>query len=61
MSQEDVTRRQAAAVPELQGKAKHGNVPANPIIAGTHAPALKVISQHTPQRGKTNFRCILHH
>ena len=30
-------RNEAAAVPEIQGKAK-----ANPIIAGTHAPALKV-------------------
>ena len=51
MSQEDVTRKQAAAVPELQGKAKHGNVPANPIIAGTHAPALKVYHS-TPHKGE---------
>lgn len=35
-------RNEAAAVPEIQGKAKHGNEKANPIIAGTHAPALKV-------------------
>ena len=54
MSQEDVTRRQAAAVPELQGKAKHGNVPANPIIAGTHAPALKVYHS-TPHKGENQF------
>lgn len=35
-------RNSAAAVPEIQGKAKHGNAQANPIIAGTHAPGLKV-------------------
>ena len=51
MSQEDVTRKQAAAVPEIQGKAKHGNVPANPIIAGTHAPSLKVYHS-TPHKGE---------
>ena len=38
-------RNEAAAVPEIQGKAKHGNEKANPIIAGTHAPALKVFTQ----------------
>lgn len=32
----------AAAVPLIQGKAKHGNVKAKPIIAGTEAPSLKV-------------------
>lgn len=32
----------APTVPEISGKAKHGHVKANPIIAGTHAPALKV-------------------
>ncbi len=31
-----------AAVPEIQGKAKHGKVRANPIIAGTSSPAQKV-------------------
>lgn len=30
------------AVPEISGKAKHGHNPANSIIAGTHAPSLKV-------------------
>lgn len=30
------------AVPEIQGKAKHGNIKSNPIIAGTQAPAQKV-------------------
>ena len=35
-------RNEQAAVPELQGKAKHGHVRANPIIAGTKAPAQKV-------------------
>ena len=29
-------------VPELQGKAKSGRERAKPIIAGTHAPSLKV-------------------
>lgn len=29
-------------VSEIQGKAKYGNIHANPIIAGTHSPALKV-------------------
>lgn len=32
----------AAAVPEIQGKAKHGKVHANPIIAGTKPPSQKV-------------------
>lgn len=31
-----------AAVPEIQGKAKHGKAHANPIIAGTKPPAQKV-------------------
>lgn len=46
MSRPEVTHTQpkntAAAVPEIQGKAKHGKVHANPIIAGTEAPSLKV-------------------
>ena len=29
-------------VPEIQGKAKHKNVRANPIIAGTNSPSQKV-------------------
>ncbi|MGN0621915.1 MAG: hypothetical protein ACI4I9_08610 [Porcipelethomonas sp.] len=36
------TRNEASMVPLIQGKAKYGNEHANPIIAGTHAPALKV-------------------
>ena len=32
----------AAAVPEIQGRAKHGKVHVNPIIAGTRSPSLKV-------------------
>ncbi len=35
-------RNEAAAVPEIQGKAKHGKAHANPIIAGTKPPAQKV-------------------
>lgn len=34
-------RNEQAAVPEIQGKAKHGKEKANPIIAGTKAPSLK--------------------
>ncbi len=30
------------SVSQIQGKAKHGKVEANPIIAGTQSPALKV-------------------
>lgn len=29
-------------VPEIQGKAKHGKIPANPIVAGTSGPSQKV-------------------
>ena len=35
-------RNDQAAVPEIQGKAKHGKEKANPIIAGTEAPSQKV-------------------
>lgn len=35
-------RNTAAAVPEIQGKAKHGKAHVNPIIAGTESPAMKV-------------------
>lgn len=35
-------RNEVAAVPELQGKAKHTKAKANTIIAGTHAPSQKV-------------------
>ena len=35
-------RNEQATVPEIDGKAKHGNNKANPIIAGTAAPSLKV-------------------
>ena len=35
-------RNDQAAVPEIQGKAKHGKDKANPIIAGTKAPSQKV-------------------
>ena len=35
-------RNSAPPVPEIQGKAKHGNAKANPIIAGTGGPHLKV-------------------
>lgn len=35
-------RNEQPSVPEIQGKAKHGNEKVNPIIAGTKAPSLKV-------------------
>lgn len=35
-------RNDVAAVPEIHGKAKHGEVNANPIISGAHAPSQKV-------------------
>ena len=35
-------RNTAPAVPEIQGKAKHGKEHVRPIIAGTEAPAQKV-------------------
>lgn len=35
-------RNDVTPVPEIQGKAKHGKEHANPIIAGTEAPAQKV-------------------
>ncbi len=35
-------KNDVAPVPEIQGKAKHGNKSANPIIAGTHSPSQKV-------------------
>lgn len=42
----------AAAVPEIQGKAKCGKISARPIIAGTHAPDLKVYhtQPHTTEK-----------
>lgn len=35
-------RNNQAAVPEIQGKVKHGKAHVNPIIAGTKAPSQKV-------------------
>lgn len=35
-------KNDVAPVPEIQGKAKHGNERANPIIAGTEPPSQKV-------------------
>lgn len=35
-------RNEAASVPEIQGKAKHGNKTANPIIEGVNSAPLKV-------------------
>lgn len=41
-------RNKQAAVPEIQGKAKHGKEKANPIIAGTKAPDMKVWHSEKP-------------
>ncbi len=35
-------RNAEAPVAQIEGKAKHGKVKANPIIAGTHSPSQKV-------------------
>lgn len=39
---EDKKKNDVPTVPEIQGKAKHGNDHVNPIIAGTHSPSQKV-------------------
>lgn len=45
------TKNNQPAVPEIEGKAKHGKAHANPIIPGTRPPAQKVY--HTvPHAGK---------
>ncbi len=36
------SHNKAIAVPEIQGKAKHGKAKVNPIIAGTESPSQKV-------------------
>lgn len=38
-------KKQQPPVPEIQGKAKHGNEHARPIIPGTEGPELKVYHQ----------------
>ena len=43
-------KNDVAAVPEIQGKAKHGKEKANPIITGTAAPTQKV--HHTVPHAK---------
>ena len=49
MARPDVThtrpRNSESPVPEIQGKAKHGKAKANPIVAGTSGPGLKVYHQ----------------
>ncbi|MDE5859280.1 MAG: hypothetical protein K2H23_02665 [Oscillospiraceae bacterium] len=42
-------RNDVPPVPEISGKAKHGKEQANPIIAGTESPSLKVY--HTVPHG----------
>ena len=45
-------KNQTASVPELQGKAKTGKKPANPIIAGTASPSHRVFhsTAHTAEK-----------
>lgn len=45
-------RNTAAAVPEIQGKAKHGKAHVNPIITGTSAPDQKVwhVTPHAKEK-----------
>ena len=45
-------RNEQAAVPEIQGKAKHGKEKVNPIIVGTETPAQKVYhtTPHTHEK-----------
>lgn len=45
-------RNEQAAIPEIQGKAKHGKEKVKPIIAGTETPAQKVYhtTPHTHEK-----------
>lgn len=45
-------RNEQAAVPEIQGKAKHGKEKVKPIITGTETPAQKVYhtTPHTHEK-----------
>lgn len=49
MARPDVTHTQPRntepPLPQIQGKARHGKAKANPIIAGTSGPELKVYHQ----------------
>jgi len=49
MARPDMTHTQPRntepPVPQIQGKAKHGKAKANPIVAGTSGPGLKVYHQ----------------
>ncbi len=39
-------KNEVPPVPEIQGKAKHGNAKVRPIIAGTASPEMKVYHSH---------------
>ncbi len=47
-------RNTVAAVPEIQGKAKHGKAHVNPIIDGTKAPSQKVYHTAPFAKEKSN-------
>lgn len=50
-------QNEQAAVPEIQGGAKHGNIQANPIIDGTKPPSQKVWHEkpHSQERHISSF------
>lgn len=48
-------RNQVPPVPEIQGKAKHGKIEANPIIEGTGGSDLKVY--HRQQGNRPDGHC----
>lgn len=51
----------AAAVPEIQGKAKHGKKPVKPIIAGTKPPSQKVYhtKPHTQEKPISDVYAVI--
>lgn len=51
-------RNEQARVPEIQGKAKSGKEPANPIIDGTEPPAQKVYHIKPFKRSKAEEKPI---
>lgn len=52
------SKNEAAAVPEIQGKAKCGKKQANAIISGTEAPAQKVYHTVPYAKNKTQKKPI---
>ena len=48
-------RNELPPVPEIQGKAKHGHVAANPVVSNTVAPSLKVYHTRPGAKGKAAY------